>query len=418
MRITRVTTAVIEANYDWTLVRVETDEGVSGIGECFTSPGLTALIRQIGGLLVGEDPTQIEPLLRTMRNATAHAASGGGAVHHAITGIESALWELNARALNVPLYQLFGGAFRTDIRIYADCHAGEALHSYSAVLQERTPAWAAAMQGPGAALAPTLGVHWDTRDEEGVYTPEAYASRAKQMAERGFTALKFDLDLPRLDGEDLHARTISQRQLERQVSLARAAVEAVAPDVGVAFDCHWRYAATDALRLATALEDVPVLWLEDPVPPENVRALAAVTTRTTTPILTGENTYLAVGFEQLIAAGAVDIVAPDIQKAGGLAEARRIAELADRNYINMAPHNISGPVGTLLSAHLCAATPNFLALEWHAASVPFFDDLITGEKPLIRDGHIHLDPSAPGIGVELDEEVCRRYASRDEPFFN
>ncbi|MHB8718506.1 MAG: mandelate racemase/muconate lactonizing enzyme family protein [Candidatus Dormibacteria bacterium] len=414
MRIRSVSTAVIEANYDWTLVRVSTDEGVSGLGECFTSPGLTALIREIGSLLVGENPANVEPLLRLMRNATAHAASGGGAVHHAITGIESALWELNARALDVPLYQLFGGAFRSSVRIYADCHAGDALHSYSAVLQERVPAW---MAGSPAAAA-ELGVHWDTRDEAGVYTPEAYAQRAKQMAERGFSALKFDLDLPRLEGEDLHARTISQRQLERQVSLARAAVEAVGPDVGVAFDCHWRYAASDALRLARALEDVPILWLEDPVPPENVAALASVTARTSTPILTGENTYLATGFQQLIDAGAVDIVAPDIQKAGGLAEARRIAELADRHYIPVAPHNISGPVGTLASAHLCAATPNFLALEWHAASVPFFDDLLAGGSPLIREGQIHLDASAPGLGRELDVNVCQRYARRDEPFFD
>ena len=414
MRITAVSTAVIEANYDWTLVRVTTDEGVAGIGECFTSPGLTALIREIGGLLVGEDPANVEPLLRLMRNATAHAASGGGAVHHAITGIESALWELNARALGVPLYQLFGGAFRTDVRIYADCHAGDALHSYSAVLQERIPAWMAGTPAAGEAL----GVHWDTRDEAGVYTPEAYATRAREMAQRGFTALKFDLDLPRLEGEDLHARTISQRQLERQVSLAAAAVEAVGPDVGVAFDCHWRYAASDALRLARALEGVPLLWLEDPVPPENVAALASVTSRTSTPILTGENTYLAAGFEQLIAAGAVDIVAPDIQKAGGLAEARRIGEVADRHYIPVAPHNISGPVGTLASAHLCAATPNFLALEWHAASVPFFDDLLTGGTSVIRNGHIHLDPAAPGLGRDLDLDVCRRYARQDEPFFD
>jgi gluconate/galactonate dehydratase len=415
MRITGISTAVIEANYDWTLVRVDSDQGVSGIGECFTSPGLTTLIREIAQLLIGEDPSNVEPLLRLMRNATAHAASGGGAVHHAITGIESALWELNARALGLPLYQLFGGAFRTNIRIYADCHAGDALHSYSAVLQERIPAWAAGT--PAGAGTEGLGVHWDTRDEAGVYTPEAYARRAREMAGRGFSALKFDVDLPRLAGEDLHARTISQRQLERQVALAQAAVEAVGPDVGVAFDCHWRYSASDALRLARALEHIPLLWLEDPVPPENVSALAGVTTRTSTPILTGENTYLASGFEQLIAAGAVDIVAPDIQKAGGLAEARRICEVADRHYIPVAPHNISGPIGTLLSAHLCAATPNFLALEWHAASVPFFDELLTTGRPLIEAGSIQLDPQAPGIGRDLDLDACARYARRDEPFF-
>src|SRR5438270_13952847 len=111
MRIEGVTTAVIEANYDWTLVRIDAG-GAVGIGEAFCTPGLTATIRELAPLLVGEDPRQVEPLVRKLRLATAHAASGGGHVHHAISGIEAALWDLTARSLGVPLHQLFGGAFR------------------------------------------------------------------------------------------------------------------------------------------------------------------------------------------------------------------------------------------------------------------------------------------------------------------
>src|SRR5439155_9190676 len=132
MRITRVATAVVEANFDWTLIRLETDAGIAGIGEAFCTPGLTSTIREMAPLLTGEDPRQVEPLLRKLRLATAHAASGGGHVHHAISGLEAALWDATARALHVPLYQLFGGAFRKSVRIYADCHAGEALESISA----------------------------------------------------------------------------------------------------------------------------------------------------------------------------------------------------------------------------------------------------------------------------------------------
>ena len=233
---------------------------------------------------------------------------------------------------------------------------------------------------------------------------------------RGFTALKFDIDLPRAPGEDLHARTIPPAQMDRQVELIQAALEAVEGRAEVAFDCHWRYAPHDALRLARRLEGLPVLWLEDPVPPENVAAMAVVAQGTTTPIATGENTYLAQGFTQLIDQRAVDIVAPDLQKAGGLSEARRIAELADRSYLPLAPHNISGPVGTLASAHICAAIPNFIALEWHAAGVPFFDAMLAGGHPIINDGYVELS-DAPGLGVELDLEVCRRYARPGEPFF-
>ena len=204
--------------------------------------------------------------------------------------------------------------------------------------------------------------------------------------------------------------------MERQVELIRAAVDAVAGRAEVAFDCHWRYAPGDALRLARRLEGMTVMWLEDPVPPENVKAMAAVAQGTTTPIATGENTYLADGFAALIEQSAVDVVAPDFQKAGGLAEARRIAELADRYYLPVAPHNIAGPIGTLASAHLCAAIPNFLALEWHAADVPFFDSMLVGGRPVIENGYIELG-DAPGLGVELDLDVCRRFARRSEPFF-
>ena len=237
------------------------------------------------------------------------------------------------------------------------------------------------------------------------------------MADRGFTALKFDLDLPLLPHEDLYARTISAAQLERQMELAEATVKAVAGRAEVAFDLHWRYAPSDALRLARALEQLPVLWLEDPTPPQDLEAVARIAARTTTPICTGENLYRLDGFAALVDRGGVDILAPDIQKVGGLSDTRRIAAYADVHSLPLAPHNIAGPIGTLASAHVCASIPNFLALEWHAASVPFFDELATLDEPVIADGYVTL-PDAPGIGAELELEAARRYARPGEPFFD
>lgn len=412
MKIRRVLTAVIEANYDWTLVRIDTDEGVSGLGECFCAPGLTATIRDLASLLEGESAEHVGPLVRRLQLATMHAASGGGTVHHAISGIEAALLDLNARALEVPLWRLLGGKFRDRVRIYADCHAGEALVSYSSVLVSRRPAWLA-----DDAEADEAELHWAPIEHEGVYVPEAYSARVRDMAARGFTAVKFDLDLPLLPGEDLHSRTISPAQLERQVGLAEAACGAV-PGVDVAFDLHWRYAPSDALRLARALEPTPVLWLEDPTPPDALDALASVAAGTSTPIATGENRYLLSGFTELIERRLCAIVAPDIQKVGGLVETQRIAALADTRALPVAPHNIAGPIGTMAAAHVCATIPNFLVLEWHAASVPFFDSMVTGmDGPVIVDGFITV-PDRPGIGVELDLDVCRRYARVGEPFFD
>ncbi len=369
-------------------------------------------IRELAPLIEGRDARQVEPLVHTLHLATAHA-SGGSAVYHAISGIEAALWDLAARLLEVPLWQLFGGRFRDRVRVYADCHAGEALTSYSATLVSRHLPWMGDETEPDA--DPDL--HWAPAEAGGVYTPEAYAARAREMTERGFTALKFDLDLPLVANEDLYARTISAAQLERQIAIAEATVAATGGRADVAFDLHWRYAPADALRLARALEHLPVLWLEDPTPPHDLASVARIAERTTTPICTGENLYRPAGFAALMDVGGVDILAPDIQKVGGLSDTRRIAVLGDVRSTPLAPHNIAGPIGTLASAHVCASISNFLALEWHAASVPFFDELVTTSSPVIEDGYIAVS-DAPGIGAELDLDVARRYARPGEPFFD
>jgi L-alanine-DL-glutamate epimerase-like enolase superfamily enzyme len=413
MRIRTVTTAVVEANYDWTIVRVESDEGVLGWGEAFCAPGLPETIRELAPLIEGRDARHVEPLVRRLHLATAHVSSGG-TVYHAISGIEAALWDLAARSLGVPLWQLFGGSFRDRVRVYADCHAGEALTSYSATLVARRLPW---MTDATEELDAEPEEHWSPAEAADVYTPEAYATRAREMADRGFTAVKFDLDLPLLPHEDLYARTISAAQLERQLALAEATVEAVAGRAEVAFDLHWRYAPADALRLARALEHLPVLWLEDPTPPQDLASVARIAERTTTPFCTGENLYRLDAFAALIDHGGVDILAPDIQKVGGLADTRRIAALADVHSRPLAPHNIAGPIGTLASAHVCASIPNFLALEWHAASVPFYDELLTTGGPVIEDGYITV-PDRPGNGAELDLDVARRYARPGAPFFD
>jgi len=413
MRLARITTAVVEANYDWTIVCAESEDGIRGFGEAFCAPGLTETIRELAELIEGRDARHVEPLVHRLHLATAHV-SRGGTIYHAISGIEAALWDLLARSLDVPLWQLFGGCFRDRVRIYADCHAGEALTSYGATLVSRHLPWMG--EPPAAAGDGEAEVHWAPAEEEGVYTPEAYAARAQAMAERGFTALKFDLDLPLLPGEDLYARTISAAQLERQVAIAEATVEAVAGRADVAFDLHWRYAPADALRLARALEHLPLLWLEDPTPPHDLESVSRLAERTTTPICTGENLFGPAGFAALLRHGGVAVLAPDVQKVGGLADTRRIAALADVHSRPVAPHNIAGPIGTLASVHLCASIPNFLALEWHAASVPFFDSLLTTGRPLIEDGHVAV-PEGAGLGADLELEVARAYACPGEPFF-
>jgi L-alanine-DL-glutamate epimerase-like enolase superfamily enzyme len=423
MRITAVHTAVVEANYDWTYVRVDAGEdGLSGLGECFTAPGLTAIIRDLAPLLVGEDPRDVDRLWSKLRWGSSGAGSSAGIVYNAISGMEAALWDLVGKAYGVPIHRLLGGRFRDSIRVYADCHAGEALHSMDATMVTRPARWA---QEPPEAIAagqlraPEHGRAYAKEAPDEVFTPEMYAARAKQVvADLGFDALKFDLDVPTPFMKDTASGTLTRAEVRYMVELAAAVIDAVGDEVDVAFDCHWRYQVADAQRLAHELEPLGLMWLEDPVPPENVAALRRVTQSTTTPIATGENGYLRHGFREAFETGAISIAAPDLQKTGGLLEARRIADFADTHYISLAPHNIASPIGTIASAHVAAAIPNFLCLEWHGMSVPFWNDLAVGwDGPVIQNGRIAV-PDRPGLGVELNLDLAREYARAGEPFFD
>ncbi|HEY4977598.1 MAG TPA: mandelate racemase/muconate lactonizing enzyme family protein [Candidatus Acidoferrum sp.] len=412
MKITRLKTAVVEGNFNWTFVRLETDEGISGLGECFFAPGLTAILRSLEPLLIGEDPRDIHRLFRKLRLATSGAGSVAGIIYNAISGIEAALWDVLGQLLGVPIYRLLGGKFRGKVRIYADCHGGEALECLDEVLRSRPARWV-----PTSPATHVAKDYFGEAGEETATSPHEYRRRALEMKAAGFTALKFDLDVPGTQGADLYNRVLSNRAIDHAVSMIAAVREAVGVDTDIAVDCHWRYNASDIVTVARELEPFRLLWLEDPVPPDNIAALREVSAKVRVPIATGENLFLFEGFQEIIAQHALSVVTPDLQKVGGLSIAQSIAQFADVHSMPVAPHNISSPVGTLVAAHFCASIPNFLALEFHAADVPFWNELVDGlPKPIIQNGFIHLTEK-PGLGVTLNEEVARRYARKDEPFF-
>ncbi|MBI5282216.1 MAG: mandelate racemase/muconate lactonizing enzyme family protein [Candidatus Solibacter usitatus] len=414
MQITRVSTAVIESNFDWVLVRLETDAGLAGFGEAFLGPGVSGVIRSFNEVLVGEDPIHIDRLIRRMRACTVYAAPG--LVFHAIGGIETAILDLLGKAYHMPVWQILGGKYRDDVTIYADCHGGDALESITPLLKPRTPSW---MEQPGAGAESRVSIKhhgWDASQTLDL-APAQYAQRAAAMAARGFRILKFDVDVPTPYETDEYNRSLSPQEVDFAASLASAVRQAVGPEVGLAIDCHWNYGVAAAIDLARALEPLRLLWLEDVCPPENIGALAQVQRATRTPLATGENHFFRLDFERLITEAGLRVLAPDVQKIG-LWEGRKLADLADLHYVNLTWHNISSPLGTMAGVHLCAATPNVLALEWHAASVPFFDDLIkTGDRPMIDGGKVRV-PDAPGLGVEIDLDVAWKYRKPGEPFFD
>src|SRR3954447_4163185 len=231
VKIAAVHTAVVEGNYDWTYVRVDADDGLSGLGECFTAPGLTAIIRDLAPLLVGEDPRDVDRLWSKLRWGASGAGSPAGIVYNAISGMEAALWDLVGKAYGVPIHRLLGGRFRDSVRVYADCHAGEALHSMDATMVPRPYVDGVRNPEHGRAYAKAM--------PEEVFTAELYAARAAQVvADLGFDALKFDLDVPTPYQKDTASGTLTRAEIDYMVALAAAVVDAVGPEVDVAFDCH------------------------------------------------------------------------------------------------------------------------------------------------------------------------------------
>ena len=380
-------------------------------------------MRDLAPLLIGEDPRDVDRLWSKLRWGASGAGSSAGIVYNAISGMEAALWDLVGKAYGVPIHASSAVAFVTAC---ACTPTATRARRSSRWTRRWSPAPRAGRRSrpeaiqAGSIRAPEHGRAYAAAAPDELFTPELYAQRAKEVvAELGFSALKFDLDVPTEYMQDTASGTLSRAEVGAMVELAAAVIDAVGPEVDVAFDCHWRYQVADAQRLAHELEPLGLLWLEDPVPPENVAALRRVTTSTSTPIATGENGYLRHGFREAFECGAIDIAAPDLQKTGGLLEGRRIADYADTHYISIAPHCIASPIGTIAAVHVAAAVPNFLALEWHGMSVPFWNDLAAGwdGERVIEGGRIRV-PDAPGLGVELNLDVAREYARDGEPFFD
>lgn len=395
-RITKISSAVVQANFYWTYVRVysDADGGVYGTGECFFAPGLTHIVTEFADILVGEDPCNIEKLVEKMRWAASGAGSVAGIIWNAITGIEAALWDLKGKLFGLPVWQLLGGKFRDELRIYLDCHAAGSLESLSTLLQPVIPAWE--RQRPGNAL---------TRSE----IIAASAERAKQMAEIGYTALKFDLDVPESTFDSASGYPLSSTDIDWMVELTTTIRHAVGPKVDLAMDAHWRYRANDILQVARQLEPCRLMWLEDPVPPDDELSLAYIRQHTITAIGTGENIQLRRGFWNLIVKDLCDVITPDLQKAGGLAEGKKIADLCAMANKPVALHMIGSPLALMTSAHLGLTIPNYMVCEFHAYDLPFFHELAQGgTSAWFRPGWVRpLD--TPGLGVELDEQVGKRY---------
>jgi gluconate/galactonate dehydratase len=372
--ITDVQCTMVDGNFPWTLVRIYTDAGVVGTGEAYWGAGVPELIERMTPFVVGENPLDIDRLYEHLVQKMSGEGSIEGVTVSAISGIEVALHDLAGKILEAPAYQLLGGKYRDEMRVYCDCHTEEEAD------------------------------------------PEACADEAERVVEDlGYDALKFDLDVPSGHEKDRANRHLRPGEIRHKAAIVEQVTERVRDRADVAFDCHWTFSGGSAKRLAAEIEDYDVWWLEDPVPPENLEVQKEVTDSTKTPVAVGENRYRVTEERRLVEDQAVDIIAPDMPKVGGMRETRKVADVANQYYVPVAMHNVSSPVGTVASAHVGAAVPNSLAVEYHSYELGWWSDLV--EEDVIVDGAIEI-PERPGLGLTLDLDTVEAHMVGGETLFD
>jgi galactonate dehydratase len=361
-------------------VKVYTNQDIWGCGEGVDAiPGTYYLVKSFEGRLKGKNPLNVHRLFEDIRKSGFFQGAQSGMYVAVLSAVETALWDIAGKALNVPVYQLLGGKFRDKIRVYCDTD----------LYQRNLP------------------------------QPKDFAEVALKAKGMGFNAMKFDLDQANDPNKyDFYNWTASPGEIQRMVDQITAVREAVGPKIDILVDMHGRYDAVTAQAISKRLEPLNLLWLEEPIPAENVEAYKLITEATTTPIAAGENHYMAFGFRKMLEIGAVDIVMPDLQKTGGLGEGQRIANLANLYYTPFAPHMVASFLGCMASCHVCASVPNFLILEWQAYfhTDPMFKEIVKYDGDWVKDSFITLSEK-PGIGVEINEEAMKKYAVPNVPFF-
>lgn len=375
LKITDVRTAEVLGHGYQLHVRIYTDQGLWGHGEGTDAVrGGVGLVTQWRRFLVGQDPLNVDYLFERIRTQGIFAGAQSGQYVATLTAIETALWDLAGKAVGLPIYQLLGGRMRERIRVYCDSQTE------------------------------------DPKD------PKAPAKIA-QIRDLGFTAIKIDIDEAtdpmRWDPVNW---TASNAEIDNMIGKIRFVRESFDKRVDIAADMHGRYDMTTGKRVAKEAEPFKLLFLEEPVPPENVDAMRDVRESTSTPICCGENLFLRHGFREVLEKRAADIIMPDLQKCGGLLEGRKIADMAHTYYVPFAPHCVVSPIGTMASCHVCAAVPNFLVLEWHWIQRLELWRSFVKEGEIIQKGFVTLT-DAPGIGVEMDEVAAKKAQVPNTPWF-
>lgn len=373
LRITDMRAVLIASNYDYPIIRIDTNQGVYGLGEV-RDAGREGTALVLKPHLVGRDPLQIEPILDSIRNFSGHQRVGGG-----YSAVDMALHDIAGKVYNVPAWRLVGSKYRDRIRIYCDTNESQ--------------------------------------------DPKIYAERMKKRQQQGFTFFKMDLGTrmaANRPGAVNDARVATEKGLAYMCEYIQAIRDAIGWEAPLGADHFGPLTVKDSIRYARAFEKYNLAWAEDMIQvghlgpggdaPKDWRGYKELRDATTTPITTGESLFgLQEGFKDFIDNRALDIIHPDPLTSGAIRETKRIADYAELHGIQTALHFAGSPVGCLACVHMAATFKTMLAMENHAVDIPWWDDLVTGVgKPIVNKGYITV-PDTPGLGIELNEPVIKEH---------
>jgi L-alanine-DL-glutamate epimerase-like enolase superfamily enzyme len=369
VKISDIKTMMLDGPRTYTLVKIETDAGISGIAEAYGSPGL-GVREAIHGLrdsFIGKDPLQIDRLYTVYRytDGSAHAQQ------RAMSGIEMALWDLSGKILDVPTSTLLGGKFRDRVRLYD---------------------------------------HQVPRDYLDKIACKDWADEVKEQA-NGISIHKFGVPRSKESndiGYDPSNRLLSSKDLSNLIEGYENAREALGWEHDIMIGCHWEFDLRTSIDLAKGLESIKPLWLEDPLPVAYSESWKRLALMSPVPVCTGENWMRRAEALPFIENSAIDIVHPDLRNSGGFLESKRLADLADLHALPMANHNTGSIINGMATVQWASSIRDYLACETVFFDGGWMDEVIMHDKPLCQAGHVEV-PDRPGLGIELDPDVVKAH---------
>jgi L-alanine-DL-glutamate epimerase-like enolase superfamily enzyme len=402
LKITDMRYALTGAMGGTAIIRIDTNQGIYGLGEVrdAADPRYALMLKS---RILGLNPCNVEMIFKIIRQFGGQSRQAGG-----VCAVEMALWDLTGKAYGVPAWQLLGGRYRNKIRLYADTPEADSPEEQMKLIKYRTAeqgyTWLKMDLGineiqkiPGALVNDKFWLsNGDLNQWEGGYM-------SYQNAGHPFTQIQ-----------------ITDKGLEEMAKIVEHVRSMVGYDIPLSTDHYGHFDLNNGIRLGRALEKYRLAWLEDIVSWELTDQWKTMSDALETPMLTGEDIYLLKNFKPLIDIHAVDIIHPDLATSGGLLETKRIGDYAEEHGVAMALHQAGTPISFMADVHCAAATQNFLACEHHNIDVPWWESLVktTDGRQLITKGFANVPDNAPGLGIELNEEVVKAHLSpKDNSYF-